>query len=320
VKQPTCALSLIAATLIYGSGGLPPAAAGSAVENRDAAMPGRFLTVGYTLSNNTDFDDGGDAALETKETRIVAGLLPGGSAARGFDLGLDYQYTRYTYDGIDSRNRDLHRLQVPLGVRTSTGNWRIDTFIAPGIATSSNVQKDLFARASSDDFFATARIEATSATHSRSGFVGGIAWDRSFGEPRIYPIVGVDYRPSANFHARVAFPDPAVRFAASERQTWTLRLYPAGFEWHVLDDDLVTEFDYRVEAWRAEAWWSLRAWRSVFVDLSLGYEFDRRHEFTGRAGTRITQNADDAILFTVGLRWRAGPLAPTHRIARSTAP
>jgi len=121
-------------------------------------------------------------------------------------------------------------------------------------------------------------------------------------------------------HARVVFPDPSVRFAASERQTWTMRLYPAGFEWHVLDDDLVTEFDYRVEGWRAEAWWSLRAWRSVFVDVSLAYEFDRRHEFTDRAGMRIERDVEDAVLFTVGLRWRDGPLAPTHHVARTPGP
>jgi len=317
VKQPACVLGLVTAALMYGSGGLPPAAAGPLGDNGGAPTPRLFLTIGYTLSDDTEFDGGGDGAAQAKETRVVAGLLPADSSQRRFDMGLDYQYTRYTYEGIDSRNRDLHRLQLPVGMRTSAGDWRIDASIAPGIAISSNVLKDLSDHASSDDFFATARIEATSA---RSGLIGGIAWDRSFGEPRVYPVVGFDYRPSANLHARVAFPDPVVRFAASERQTWTLRLYPAGFEWHVLDDDLVTEFDYRVEAWRAEAWWSLRARRSVFLDLSLGYEFGRRHALTDRAGTRIERDADDAILFTIGLRWRDGPLAPTHRIARATGP
>ena len=85
MKQPTCALSLIAATLIYGSGGLPPAAAGSAVENRDAAMPGRFLTVGYTLSNNTDFDDGaattGSTVTLNSATAITIGAGSNGDAA-----------------------------------------------------------------------------------------------------------------------------------------------------------------------------------------------------------------------------------------------
>ena len=84
----------------------------------------------------------------------------------------------------------------------------------------------------------------------------------------------------------------------------------------VLDDDLVTEFDYRVEAWRAEAWWSVRTFGSLFVDLSLGYDFNRRHEFTDRSGARVDVAADDALTFTLSLRWRDGPLAPTHRVAR----
>ena len=83
----------------------------------------------------------------------------------------------------------------------------------------------------------------------------------------------------------------------------------------MLDDDEVTEFDYRVEAWRAEAWWSARTVGNIFVDLSLGYEFERRHEFTDRAGVRIDAALDDAVTFTLSLRWRDGPLAPTNRVA-----
>lgn len=294
--------------------------AGAAAPNRGGAPTGPFLTIGYTVSDEADFDGGAGRTLALKETRIVAGVLPADSSARRVDAGLDYQYTRYVYEFVDSRNRDLHRLQLPIGLRAPAGKWRLDAFVAPGIATSSNVMKDPFDRASSDDFFATARAEATRGTGAPLRWLLGLAWDRSFGEARVYPVAGIDYQPSARLHARIAFPDPTVRLTTGARQTWRFRLYPAGFEWHVLDDDLVTEFDYRVEAWRAEAWWSLRAWRDVFVDLSVGYEFDRRHELTDRVGARIERDVDDAILFTIGFRWRGGTPAPTHQVARAYSP
>lgn len=286
----------------------------------DDARPGQYVTIGYTLSDETDIDAGGAGTLAGKETRIVAGLLPTGPATRGFDLGLDYQYTRYTYENVDSRNRDLHRLQLPVGLHKSVSRWAIDAFVAPGIATSSNVQKDPLEQASSDDYFATARVEAAYAANSGSAWLAGLAWDRSFGRPRVYPVIGWNYAPSARLAARLAFPDPELRFAATARQTLRFRLYPAGFEWHVLDDDLVTEFDYHVEAWRAEAWWSMEPVRSVYVDVSVGYEFDRRHELSDRAGTRVAGDVDNAVVLTVGLRWRNGPPAPTNRVARSSAP
>ena len=284
-----------------------------------AAGTGRFVTFGYTVSDEAEFDGQANARVELKETRLVLGLLPGISAERGLDLGVDYQYTRYSFADVDSRNRDLHRLQVPIGWRAPLGGWQLDAVIAPGIATSSNVFKDLFDNGSGDDLFATARAEFTRYRSGRPAWIVGLAWDRSFGKPLVYPVAGVAIAPNERWRIRLAVPDPELRFTATDRQTVRLRLYPAGFEWHVLDDDFITEFDYRVEAWRAEAWWSVRAWSSVYVDLSVGYEFGRRHEFTDRTGMRIERDVDDALLLTIGLRWRDGPPAPTHRVARACA-
>lgn len=295
------------ATLIVCAG----AAAGEPLE-----IPETYLTGSYALSEDTEVEGNTDATLGTKETRLAIGLFGFGPDDRRLDLGLDYQYNRYSYEGLDSRNRDLHRLQVPLGLRAMPGNWFVDAFVAPGVATSSNVFKDIPSQSSSDDFFATARIEAEKSSGNATAWLIGAAWDRSFGEARIYPVAGLQYEPSERLAVRVAFPDSDVRWRFTERQTLTLRLYPSGFEWHVLDDDLVTEFDYRVEAWRAEAWWSVQTFRKIFLDLSVAWEFARRHEFTERNGTRIDAELDDALFVTVGVRWRDGPLARTNRVTR----
>lgn len=282
----------------------------------DDVRPCAFATFDYALVGEEALAGTPGASLDGKETQLAAGLGCFGRPDRRFDVAFDYQYTRYLYDGIDSRNRDLHRAQVPIGLRAAGDRWSVDAHFAPGIAISSNILKKLADRLSSDDVFATARIEASSAANAAGSLVVGGAWDRAFGRPRIYPVVGIDYRPSARLATRIAFPDSAVRFAATDRQAITLRLYPAGFEWHVLEDDLVSEFDYRVEAWRAEAWWSIATPGKTFLDLSIGYEFARRHEFTDRAGTTIAQDVDDAVTIAIGLRWHDGPLLQTHRIAR----
>jgi len=169
---------------------------------------------------------------------------------------------------------------------------------------------------SSEDYFATARVESRKPSDAATSWLIGAAWDRSFGQARIYPIAGLRYEPSERLTARIAFPDSDVKWRFTERQALTLRLYPSGFEWNVLDDDLVTEFDYGVEAWRAEAWWSVHAVRTVFLDLSVAWEFARRHEFTDRTGLRIDAELDDALFVTVGVRWRDGPLARTNRVTR----
>lgn len=290
-------------------------ACGTTTADEVSPPPETFLSFSYAVSDESTVGES-SATIDTKETRFAAGLFGFGAAERRFDLGLDYQYTRYSYSGLNSRNRDLHRLQVPIGLRATTGRWSLDAFVAPGVATSSNVFKDLPSKSSSDDFFGTAQFEATGGGNATASWLIGGAWDRSFGEARLYPVVGAVLSPSRRLRARIAFPDSAVHWRATKRQSLTLRLYPSGFEWHVLDDDLVTEFDYRVEAWRAEAWWSLQAIRGVYLDLALAWEFARHHEFRDRAGLMIDADVDDALFMTVGLRWRDAPLMRTHRITR----
>jgi len=284
-----------------------------------AASDDRPCTYGafnYALIGEEAFAGTSTAKLDGKETRFAAGFACFGAPHRRFDVGLDYQYTRYLYAGVDSRNRDLHRAQLPLGLRANTDRWRLDAHVAPGFAISSNVLKKFVDRISRDNIFATARIEASRTWRPNARWFFGGAWDRAFGKPRVYPLIGIDYRPSARVRARLAFPDPDVTVAVTDRQAITLRLYPAGFEWHVLDDDLVAEFDYRVEAWRTELSWILDTLGDVFLDLSVGYEFARRHEFDDRSGLRIAQDLDDAVTISIGLRWRDGPLVQTHRVPR----
>lgn len=284
------------------------------------SSPYPFLSAAYTVLPSADLDAAGEGSrLKTKETQLALGLLQFEAGGLRFDLGLDYQYTRYAYENIDGRNRDLHRLQFPVGLNHRAANWGLDAFLAPGVATSSNVLKDLFDRGSSDDFVVTGRVEATFGQGDRSSWIAGAAYDRAFGEAKPYPVVGWLYRPGDNLSLRLAFPDSALEFRISERQSASIRLFPAGYEWHVVSDELDDEFDYRVEAIRLQGVWSYRVYRSVWLDLSLGYEFDRHHEFVDDTGTPIDSSVDNQVLVMMGIRWGDGPVPYTHQITRLPA-
>jgi len=251
------------------------------------------------------------ASVRTKENQVFAGLHRFDAVGGTLDVGLDYQYTRYVYDGIDGRNRDLHRFQFPLTYRNSHGSWEIDGNVAPGISTSSNVRKEFFDAISRDDLFATARIEARRSGPSRDWLLG-IAYDRKFGRPLLYPIAGVELSPSEAFDLRLAFPDSAFRYRWSDRLSLSGRLFPAGHQWHVMTDDFSAEFDYRVEGFRAQLGWSFRLWKQVTLDVSGGYEFGRKHYLTDDLGVRIESGVKDQWLFLFGLRLGPAPLPYTH--------
>jgi len=271
-----------------------------------------FLALSITRQPSADFSNTpATASVKTKENQVFAGFHRLKTGNGTLDFGLDYQYTRYVYDGIDGRNRDLHRFQFPIRYQGKANGWKIDGSVAPGLSTSSNVLKEFFDRISSDDLFATARLEGRRDWRSRNWIVG-LAYDRTFGRPLVYPIAGVEMSPSDALDLRLAFPDPGFRYRWSDRQTLSGRLFPAGHQWHVMTDDFSAEFDYRVEGLRAQLGWSMRLWKQVTLDISGGYEFARKHYLTDDLGVRIESDVDDQWLFLLGLRSGQAPLPYTH--------
>jgi hypothetical protein len=281
--------------------------------------PGRypFFAAAYTVVPGADLESAGAGSeLKAKETQFAAGLLQIERDDLQVDFGLDYQYTHYAYESIDGRDRDLHRLQFPAGLTRQSENWVFTGFIAPGIGTSSNVLKDIFDRGSNDDFLVTGRVEASFRRGGQFSWLGGLAYDRAFGEAKPYPVVGVLYAPTDHLVMRLALPDPSLGFTINDRHEVSLRLFPAGFEWHVVSDELNDRFWYRVEAIRLQGTWSFRFARSAWLDLSLGYEFDRRHEFVDDTGRSIHSDLGNQALVEVGLRWADGPLPYTNEVTR----
>jgi hypothetical protein len=271
-----------------------------------------FLALSITRQPSADFSATAAAAsVRMKENQVYAGLYTRAAGNGTLDVELDYQYTRYVYDGIDGRNRDLHRFQFPLRYRGPLGGWAIDANVAPGISTSSNVLKEFFEAISSDDLFATARVEGRHGSSTRS-WVAGIAYDRAFGKPRVYPIAGIELSPSDSFDLRLAFPDSGFEYRFSDKQAVSGRLFPAGHQWHVMTDDFSSEFDYRVEGIRVQIGWSIRAWKAVTLDIAGGYEFARKHYLTDDLGLRIESDVEDQWLLVFGLRAGAAPLPYTH--------
>ena len=268
-----------------------------------------YLALSSTTVPNASFESPqAGSEVETAEFRISAGFYRFGNDSATVDVGLDYQYTRYQYDGINGRNRDLHWLQLPVGFATPAGLWQINGFVAPGVFTSSNVFQNLFDEGSGDDFSVSGRVEALSPRKSNMHWLAGVAYDRSFGETNPYPVAGVVYRPSDKLRLRIAFPDSEFRYRASPRQSWTARVFPAGSEWHVVSDELATDFDYSTESWRGQVWWSYGLRPKLFLDLSLGYEFGRHFDFIDDTGTRIDTDVEDQFFFAFGLRFGRAPI------------
>ena len=307
IRLPASILLAVLAVALAACASIDQVADGSVEQGRPP-----FLALGVTRQPAADFSNSpAPATVRTKENQVFAGFHRFEAGRGTLDVGLDYQYTRYVYDGIDGRNRDLHRFQFPLRYRGRHGGWTVDGTLAPGISTSSNVLKEFFDEISGDDVFAAARLEGRSESGPRN-WVIGLAYDRAFGRPLVYPVAGIELSPTSALDVRLAFPDSGFEYRWSDRQSLSGRLFPAGHQWHVMTDDFSAEFDYRVEGIRAQAGWSLRLWKGIRLDISGGYEFGRKHYLTDDLGVHIESDVDDQWLFLVGLRSASAPRPYTH--------
>ena len=165
--------------------------------------------------------------VRTSDNQVAAAFARISHESLRVDFGFDYQYTRYQYNELDSRNRDLHRVQLPIWLSAPVQNWQLHGHVAPGIFTSSNVLGDFFNRGSSDDLYVTGRFEAA-RNGSSMPWILGFAHDRSFGRSRTYPVVGIKLSPDDSLDVRLAWPDPALRYRPSDRQMLTFEVFPAG--------------------------------------------------------------------------------------------
>lgn len=276
-----------------------------------ACDPGLTLYLGANLARipSSTLDDVPGAELQTDERQGSVGIGRFSFGAVCFDAGIDYQYTRYEYEGVNSRDRDLHRLQLPLRFAAASGDWQFGGYVAPGVSTSSNVFKDFFNRGSSDDVFVAGRFIAARQSGDRR-FLAGLAYDRTFGKPRLYPVAGVEFPAGERLKLRLAYPDPGFRYDISNRQRLTGSIYPAGHQWHVVANDFASEFDYRVRALRSQLTWSVALSDLITIDLSGGYETRRRHELNDDLGARVVSDLADEWLLALGIR--VGPAPPAY--------
>jgi hypothetical protein len=276
--------------------------------------------IGYAVQGESAMPGlGAGASVAAREYYAAAELPVYATDSRSLSLGLDYQYTHYDYRGVNSRNRDLHRLQFPVRFAVHRNDLEVDGYVAPGIATSSNIFKDFFNKGSGADWYLSGAVEARYGKRDRRWIVG-LAYDRFFGEDRFYPVLGVGIRPRRNLDLRLAYPVSGLEWRMSGRGTLAAHIYPAGFEWRVVQNDFASEFDYRIEGIRSQLEWRYRIYRQLRLDFHVAYETDRRHAFAGDFSERLESPVGDEWLVGVGFAIGAGGSRSAHGVRSGLIP
>lgn len=244
--------------------------------------------------------DFGDARLRGTEQRIHARGAPRTMGGAEFRWALDYAYQRYEYAGLPSRNRDLHRLALPLRWQGAAALfWQ--TEFRPVIASSSNVFQEIWSRGGADDFMWHGRALAGHAAGGPGwGWHLGLARDDAFGRERVYPLAAL-LRQHDGVTMELGWPVTRALRDLGQGVVVGGELAPAGARWHVTSDERDgASFDYEVRAWRAGA---LLQWQSagrLSLEARTGFEFDRRHRFEDDTGATVNRAVGEAAYFELG--------------------
>jgi len=266
-------------------------------------IPERFIALG--IHEMPASDASGGVTIRGRQHDIEAGFgaveFSGGELA----VGLGYRYTRFEYEGLASRDRDLHQLALPLVWRRESGGSgisAIEVALEPTIATSSNVFQKFWDRGSREDVYLGGRLAVELPAGAWTWHLGAAA-DRLWGNSRVYPIVGGERRFGERWHARLVLPFPALEFRLGNRQRLTLAAEPSGYRWRVVSDDFSADFDYRLRALRTTASWEFEAHRRWTVSFSAGFETGREHRFADDDLTAVDLDVDSGWVYGLKLRW-----------------
>ena len=269
-----------------------------------AALPQPAPSLEFTRGTLATADFGA-AQLSGKVNRIA---LQGRSrpwAAGEFSWSLDYAYQRYEYRGLPTRNRDLHRLEVPLrwDGKESTG-WSAE--LRPVVAASSNVFKELWSRGSGDDMMLHGRVLRERVPFGAGwGWRVGLAYDDAFGAQKAYPVVAL-LRQYEGMLMELGWPATRAMLELDGGFAVGGEIAPAGARWHVTSDERDgASFDYEVRAWRAGAKLRWESRGGLFLTTQAGLEFERRHRLEDDNGAMVNRGVDEAafVELAAGYRW-----------------
>ena len=231
------------------------------------------------------------------ERALQGTILPGSL----FRVGLDYAYTRFAFEGLPTRARDLHHLHLPFAWRDRADGWLV--VAAPVVATSSNVFKDFLNRGGSDDIDLHVRLQVQRWRSTSTGWRLALLRDAAFGKPRFYPEAAILWR-SATAQAEIGLPSARAHWQVRHDLALGAAVFPAGGSWHVVSDERGgAEFDYRARAWRAALTADWRPWRGFRARAQAGTAFRRHYRFEDDTGARIDRDAGSAPYWRLELGW-----------------
>ncbi len=222
------------------------------------------------------------------------------SPSRPLSYGFGHRYVIFDFTGIEPQtNGHLHSSFVPL--HWQRNNLRLSA--AAALSASSNVlghPREYETGALQLLFAVVAQKEIGRQLAIRYGLCG----DHRFGDYRIYPAAGIEWRPHPDWALELGFPRTRIAYTVTSALETSVQVAPDGNEWLVKNRDFSAESELLYEAVALE--W-ITAWQPgtrLTLAVSLGRQLRNRYEMTLASGERVAVSGQPADRVGIELRWR----------------
>jgi len=218
-------------------------------------------------------------------------------------LGIGHRYTILNADLIEPQtNGYLHTIYLPLHLHTQSDRGSMRFSIAPALSASSNVISDPGSY-NGDALQLLAALVWSRQISDQLNLRYGICGDHLFGRYTIYPSIGVDWQPHADWTIELGFPSSQITYQVSRRLTSSLRIAPDGNEWYVRDKSMEKQSRFIYEALLLEWAFSWKADERVVISASVGRQLDNRYEMTLMDDSRVRLHSDPVTRIGAALVW-----------------
>ncbi|MBC8453557.1 hypothetical protein H8D64_00710 [PVC group bacterium] len=192
------------------------------------------------------------------------------------------------------RDQDLYVISVPLDLIYGKGEpWLFWGNVSPGLASDLD-------NINSDDYNTTAAGIGMYQWTPNLAFVLGFAYDREFGDDKLYPLGGVRWLIGDEWEINAILPTLRIGYSPTKKLFFNVHLHAAGDKWHMRDENK-NEYDVKVETYRIGAGIQYSLSKNIWLNFATGIDVERNYEIRNKDTRIIDDNAEDATFVRIGL-------------------
>lgn len=255
-----------------------------------------------TASQTMDFEDGG-GSVDIFDARV---LLPvwGTKIAEGTFIGMEFGYTWASLDttgALGLGRQNLQTLEMQFNAAhfpEEDEGWMGLVIVSPGLASS-------FDGISGDDFAFNALMVGGYQFSPSLTLSAAAVYFHSIGEDRVYPGVGVVWRPNDEWILQLIPPVIGVGWSPTKDWTLSLSAYPAGGGWDVGNEGTLGNVEaVQLDGWRSGFGVERQIGEHWRLNAQVGLNFGGELKLYDRGGDTIfSRDLDPSLFFLFGAAW-----------------